>query len=355
MKKKIFLLVIMLVAFLSVKEVNAEDYYRKTLKNVNDEISCDYIDGIYSIKDNKEYFNRYHENTGLILNCPDRTTKTIAEVIDGKISDDELLDGENIYLYTFVYAHNFWGWLTTFDGPVISDYSDTIVGVLKEGDILNKGTLFATWSVTVDGKTSSVFYADKDYVVAKVTGSDYHHYYELEPLEDEPEEPSNPEEPAKQEEDYKLDLKCLSDKDGSHHCELYYNGKNNEFEVKFRVQAKNVKGTININNKDLELESNKEYTVNGECSDADCKVLLARFNTKDINRNSSSSMEIEPISLRIDGEEKSINIENSKCEYSKVAENPKTSTYIILVATIIFAVFAGLLIALRKKEVLTKI
>ena len=66
-------------------------------------------------------------------------------------------------------------------------------------------------------------------------------------------------------------------------------------------------------------------------------------------------MEIEPISLRIDGEEKPINTENSKCEYPKVIENPKTSTYIILVATMIFAVFAGLLIVLRKKEVLTKI
>ena len=380
MKKKIFLLIVMLVALFSVKEVNALVTVEKV--TMNQKFSYKYL---YSVKQNKLY--------NMKLNTP------LSDVID----EDELVDGNSL-IYVNIYVDNLGcqddvpvvpeckrDFLLTQKGNIIvSEYNHTCVygennitnpECFKEsssGDyyftrslngIVKKGTIVIARSVTANGKTDQFFYTDKDYKIIGFQGG-YNSYIVLEPIEEEPEEPvtpdepkdpeepSNPEEPSEQVDDYKLDLKCLNDKDGSHHCELYYNGKNNdsgEFEVKFRVQAKNVKGTININNKDLELESNKEYTVNGKCSDADCKVLLARFNTKDINKNSSSSMEIEPVSLRIDGEDKPINIENSKCEYSKVIENPKTSTYIILVATIIFIVFGGLLIVLRKKEVLTKV
>ena len=345
MKKKIFILVIMLVALFSVKDVYAAISVSKVTVDMDkkycvfnpkqNEVSCGYISDMFSED----------------------------ELIDGdsliSISGLDIAGAQSSYLLTqgnfiFLDRNNSCFYGEDLANPVCSGLEGYLNGVIK------KGTIVFASSIHVDDLFYRVFYADKNYMI-KSHGGGYGSYVDLEPLDEEPNEPSEPNDPEKpneQEENYKLDLKCLSDKDGSHHCELYYNSTNNdsgEFEVKFRVQAKNVKGTININNKDLELESNKEYTVNGECSDADCKVLLARFNTKDINRNSSSSMEIEPISLRIDGEEKSINIENSKCEYSKVAENPKTSTYIILVATIIFAVFAGLLIALRKKEVLTKI
>ena len=354
MKKKIFLLVIMLVAFLSVKEVNAAEYHDKTLKNVNDEIYCNYFRGVFSVKDNKAY--RFNKS-----DCPSGSTKIIAELIDGKISNDELIDGENIYLYTFAYDAAHQDWLIAFDGPVIGEASTLSFLVMRKGDILKKGTLFAACNIVVEDKTSEIFYADKDYVVKDAYGSQYNTYYILESVDDEPVTPDEPEpeEPTVQE-SYKLDLNCLSDKDGSHHCELYYNRVSSEsnesnFEVKFKVQAKNIKGQITINDETEELENDKEYTVNGECSYADCKVLLAKFNTKDINKNSSSSMEIEPVSLRIDGEDKPINIENTKCEYSKAILNPKTSNHVLLVVSIILFVLIGTYIVLKKKNLLTKV
>ena len=357
MKKKIFILVVMLVAFVGIKEVNAD---LVNALDLNSTLQCG--DGwriyYYSIKQDKSY----------PITCSSNITVAQAiESIRGNLLEGEL---DNIDHYTYAICSNHY--IIPGDVPVVSHIP---IKNFQIGTNINKGTIFVAPHITFNGKTSSIFYADKNYVITSATGSYYETYYTLEvsPNQPEPEPedsvipdepndpevPSNPEDPNEQE-DYKLDLKCLSDKDGSHHCELYYNRVSSEsnksnFEVKFRVHAKNVKGQIIINDETKELESNKEYTVNGECSDADCKVLLAKFNTKDVNRNSSSSMEIEPVSLRIDGEDKPINIENSKCEYSKVIENPKTSTYIILVATIIFIVFGGLLIVLRKKEVLTKV
>ena len=371
MKKKMFLLVVMLVALFSVKEVNASAQQI----NINESRCSGYL---YSIKQNKLYY------------IPNSDSMSCAEAIEGKIDQDELVDGNSL-ISVSIYVDNEGcpenigckkNFLLTQKGNmIISDYDGTCIygensvtnpecidyhysslnDLLERGfsSIVKKGTIVIARSVTANGKTDQFFYTDKDYEI-KSYYSGYNSYFVLEPLDDESDEPNDPDVPNEQVDDYKLDLKCLSDKDESHHCELYYNRVSSEsnesnFEVKFRVQAKNIKGQITINDETEELESDKEYTVNGECNDADCKVLLAKFNTKDVNRNSSSSMEIEPVSLKIDGEDKPINIENSKCEYSKVIENPKTSTYIILVATIIFIVFAGLLIVLRKKEVLTKV
>ena len=368
MKKKIFLLVVMLVALFSVKEVNAVTVSKVTVATTQSS-NCNYV---FSIKQNKLY------------EIPLGHTTTLAEEIEGKIGQDELIDGDSLVeVRVSWYGHSGTYCLTqenniiysgdenTYEGTYIygSDITSPVVYLSRGYTSLNlstvkKGTIVLARSITANGETSRVFYADKDYKIKSFMGG-YNSYFVLEPVDDDPEEPVTPDEPNNsveptKQEDYKLDLKCLSDKDGSHHCELYYNRVNSEsneseFKVKFRVNAKNVEGQITINDKTLELESNKEYTVNGKCSDSDCKVLLAKFNTKDINKNSSSSMEIEPLSLKIDGEDKPINIENSKCEYSKEIENPKTSTYIILVATIIFIVFGGLLIVLRKKDVLTRV
>lgn len=338
MKRNLFRLLIMLVAFIGVKDVKA--------LTLDDTIYCQngwpVADYFYSIKQNKTY----------PITCSSGAASiTVYDAIKNNLLEGELDNIEDFSIFTWGYDSNSSGF--NYLTPVPSDANVLIHDPwadnpsLSSGAIIEKGTILVAPYIVVNGNTQRIFYADMDYVISSAYGSYYDTYYTLEALN-------------QPEENYKLDLKCLSDKDGSHYYELYYNGANSEnneseFEVKFRIQTKNVNGTININNKDLELESNKDYLVNGQCNDADCNVLLAKFNMKDVNENSSSSITIEQVSLSINGEDKQINIENSKCEYSNVIKNPKTSTSIFLLAAIIFIAFGGLLIVLRKKDILTRV
>ena len=79
-------------------------------------------------------------------------------------------------------------------------------------------------------------------------------------------------------------------------------------------------------------------------------MLLAKFNTTNVDARQLSSMTIEPISLRIDGEEKPIKIENSKCEYPKVTDNSQTSAYSILFVCVILIGLVGVFLILKRKK-----
>lgn len=359
MKNKIFILLTMLLTLISFKEVKAESY--------NDTVDCRNYVGYqgnvyyYSIKQDKEYpisctNNSFNiENAINILNNNGSLLDHELDNIDSFLIADNT---NNRYLVPLsegkYYQQRIDNYLYSFDIKTGTQY-DKIEILDTEGMIIEKGSLFAAYSITVNGKTTGIFYADKDYVITEATGSYYQGYFTLE------EAPNQSEEPDPNLNDYKLDLECLSDKEENHHYELYYKypktDDDSAHEISFRLKYNNLKGQISIDGKNEEINNDKEYKAEAKCEEdgETCKVLVARIVTENIDSNKASSIEIVPVSLKIDEETYSLGVDNSICQYQKVIDNPTTSSHHIIFIAIILIICGGLQIILKKKKILTKI
>jgi len=369
MKNKLYILLIIFISFVSIRITSA--------LSLDDTIQCENVGNSTYITYPRYYYYSIKQNKPYVLTpCSNSATISIREAME-EIKDN-LLEGElngieylGIYHRRQIYfGHKYY--LVPINNPKTYYEEDFNISynlstheaeyaVDPAGTIIEKGSIFLARNIIINEMLyEEIFYADKNYIITNVYGSDYNIYFILEEAPNQPKEPDNSVS-SNNVDNNKLDLECLSDEHGKHNCELYYIYQkaidNMPHQISFRLSLNNLQGQIIINDKTEEINSDKEYTFEAKCEeDSDtCKVLAARLITENIDSTKTATMTIIPVNLKIDEETHALGIDNNKCTYSKVIKNPKTSTYNILFVALALIVSSGLLFFLKKKEILKKI